>query len=562
MLLNIWNNCKPLRLKLVVLLGFIVLEALLAAFSISMILPITNAALGGAGDQSWITEYMPEFLKGQTRLLLGVLACMLLLQFFVSMISTLFSIYTTENLRLNWQITLGRKYIHQPMKHITAQRQGKVINNLIYETDIACSFIFNYLTYASQIVIMLAVLALLFSVNWLWMSVTMGACILGWVLVGRPYFRFARKLGKLAVTLNQDLNAIMYETFNGIKDIKISNSEAFQIRKIKALATANNKNRRMKKLAQIFPKFAKDLVMAVVVIYIAVTMPTDLEEIKGIMPQIALFLVAFTQIAANVTNIASIRFKVMSKFASFVLVTDILNASESQPEDLKKGEDIRQLGDYVRIQSASFRYDSDAPVLQGLDMEIKKGQVVCIIGPSGAGKTTLIDLLARLYELEGGAIETDKGNAGQFSLASWRQLIGYVPQEPVIYYGSVRENITLGHKGISDEDIMRACEIAAVGDFIQSLPQGLDTMLSERGGNLSGGQKKRLALARALALRSQIIILDETTNAIQESAERQIIENLRQNPDLTLIIISHRESTLELADVCYNIDGGKAHKIK
>lgn len=561
MLFKIWKNCKGLRLKLAFLLALIVIEAVLAAFSISMILPITNAALGGAEDQSWITEYMPEFLKGQTKLLLGILAGVLLFQFFISLLSTTLSIYTTENLRLSWQLKLGRQYILQPLKFIANQRQGKIVNNLIQETDVACSFVFNYLSYASQIVIMLAIMALLFSVNWVWMSVTIAACILTWIIVGKPYFKYARFLGKRGIGLAQNLNSIMFETFNGIKDIKISNSEAFQIEKIKVLATENNKNKRMKKLAQMFPKFAKDLIMALVVIAIAIYMPTNIEELKAVMPQIALFLVAFTQIGNNISNITALRFKVMSRFPSFILITENMDTEANMAEDLTSGKKLVNFGEKLTIKNASFAYEPGNPVLKNLDIEINKGQVVCLLGPSGAGKTTLIDILTRLYDLDSGNISLGDGEANEYSLSSWRRLIGYVPQEPMMYFGSVRENITLGHDGINDDEIWQSCKIATIDDFIKSLPEGLDTMLTERGSNLSGGQKKRLALARAIAHKSQIIILDETTNAIQEKAEREIIENLRSNSDLTLIIISHRESTLELADVGYNISGGMVEKI-
>ncbi|MAE50975.1 MAG: hypothetical protein CMH27_04120 [Micavibrio sp.] len=562
MLFKIWKHCRELRLKLSLLLFITVLDAFLATFSISLVLPITSAALGSGGESDvWFNQYIPGGMADNIKLLLFFMAIILCIKFFVTLLRVLLSIYYTEDLRLQWQKDLSKNYILQPLKAINANRQGMVVNDLIYETGNGASFIFNYLSYLSLIIITASVLILLLTINWFWMGLALIVCALGWFTVGRTYFKYARRLGKKAIALNQDLNAIMIESIQGIKDIKISNSETFHTGKIEEIAEATNYNRKLVKIAQDFPVFAKDLIFAVTVVVIALYMPTDLEQVKTVMPQIALFIVAFTKLASSISQISSFRFKVTSKYPSFKLVIKLLNTQKAPPENLETGKKVASFGDYIRLKDVHFGYDEDKPVLDGVDIEIRKGQIVCITGPSGSGKTTIMDVLTRLYDIDSGNIEVPQGDAGQFSLGSWRQLIGYVPQDPIIYYGTIRENITLGHPDISDDDVHEACRLAGITDLLDSLPEGINAMLYEKGENLSGGQKKRLALARVIAHKCQLIILDETTNAIQEQAEREILANLKQNEDLTIIIITHRESTMKLADVNYRIEAGRAVQI-
>ncbi len=537
------------------LLALYLLDAVLATVSISLIVPITSNAVGApVPGLDWMFSYIPESFKADLAFLLLIMGVLLFVQFLVSAAAVGLSTWVTEDMRLKWKQAMTAQAIRRPLGATLSDRQGAVVNDLVYETDIASGFVFNYLTYLSQLVVLFGMVGLLLAVNWVWLAVCAAGGVVLWMVAGRPYFRFAGKLGKKAIGLNQSMNAIVFESLNGIKDIKISGAEEFQLGKIHQIAVENNTNRKLKKISQATPKMAKDFVLAAVVLLIALFIPKDLEQIKNIMPQIALFIVAFGQIATSVSVIAGVRFKVLSRLPSFMLVVDKILRAPVAPEDLDKGVLITDFGGRIVFQDIGFSYGGEQNVFEGLNLDIIQGQTICIIGPSGAGKTTLIDLLSRLYDPAAGRIGADAGDAGAISLQSWRGLIGYVPQEPMMYYGTIRENITLGKSGITDEDINVACRKAGIEDFIQGLPMGLDSVLSEKGNNLSGGQKKRIALARALARHCRIIILDETTNAIQEQAEREIIRNLQEDKTLTIIIISHRDSTANLADACYRIE--------
>lgn len=558
MFLKIWQDLKNLRLVLLLMVLVTLLDALLSAFSISLILPLTNAALGGIGEQSWITRYVPSELQTQTSSMLYLLGGVLVIKLLVSVIRVAFSIHLTENIRLNWQLALSRKYILQPYSLIAKEKKGRLVNDLIYEADNAASFIYNYLNYLAQLFIVGTIFVLLITVNGTWLLASILAGIIFWFILGRPYFQLARRLGKRGIALSQDLNSALYESLNGIKDIKISHSEAFQLNKIELLGRDTNANRKSKKIAHAVPALGKEFVLAIAVLAIALVLPSDLNEIKSVMPQVALFIAAAARLTANISTIVALRFKITSQFPSFKLILKRLKEQSVNEEELYIGKTAKSLNKQIEIESLFFHYNEREPVLKGLDMRIEKGQTVCIRGASGAGKTTLIDILTRLYDPTSGAIQNGKTSISDYSLASWRRMIGYVPQDPIIYHGTIRENICLGDEGINEKRILKACQIAMVNEFVDDLPEGYDTLLHESGSNLSGGQKKRLALARALAHDCKLIVLDETTSAIEEKAEQQIITNLQKDKELTLIIITHRKSTLKMANACYMIKNGKA----
>ncbi|MBK3736995.1 ATP-binding cassette domain-containing protein [Azospirillum brasilense] len=213
----------------------------------------------------------------------------------------------------------------------------------------------------------------------------------------------------------------------------------------------------------------------------------------------------------------------------------------------------------IRFEGVSFGYDPARPVLKGVDLSIRAGSTVAFVGPSGAGKTTICSLLPRFYEVMAGRITIDGLDIRAMTLASLRRQIGIVQQDVFLFGGTIRENIAYGRLGAGDAEIMEAARRAHLDGLIASLPEGLDTIIGERGVKLSGGQKQRLTIARMFLKNPPILILDEATSALDTQTEREIQKSLTELAEgRTTLVIAHRLATIRNADEVYVVgtDGG------
>ena len=210
------------------------------------------------------------------------------------------------------------------------------------------------------------------------------------------------------------------------------------------------------------------------------------------------------------------------------------------------------------LKDFSFSYPGHPPVLSGLDVTIAKGKMVAFVGESGAGKSTLIDVIMGFNEPEKGSITCDGTPLHDFDIGSYRARIGYVPQDSALFNGTIRENLLWAKPDASEADLRRACRQAHAEEFITSLPQGYETVTGDRGVRLSGGQIQRIALARAILRKPDLLILDEATSSLDTRSERLIQEAIETiAKDTTIVVIAHRLSTIVNADYVYVLKGGK-----
>lgn len=238
-------------------------------------------------------------------------------------------------------------------------------------------------------------------------------------------------------------------------------------------------------------------------------------------------------------------------------LTEVLYEPNSIPDpETPRNFDAPVRGE-IRFRNVSFGYDPEKPVLRGVDLTIPAGQIVGLVGPSGAGKTTFATLIPRFYEVSKGSIEIDGIDIRDLRVHDLREHLSLVGQQALLFAGTIRENIALGKEGATDEEIMAAADSAAVTKFLASQPKGIDTKLAQGGEGLSGGQRQRVAIARAFIKNAPILILDEATASLDAESEREIQEELdKLAVGRTTLIVAHRFSTIRNAHRILVFDGG------
>ncbi|MCD8351568.1 MAG: ABC transporter ATP-binding protein/permease [Planctomycetaceae bacterium] len=260
------------------------------------------------------------------------------------------------------------------------------------------------------------------------------------------------------------------------------------------------------------------------------------------------FMAALLMLYQPIKKIGNTYTKVQASIMAIQRVLAVLDITPSitSPADAKRLDTVR---DGITYTDVNFAYETGRPVLRGVNLHIRPGESIAFVGSSGGGKTTLVNLLPRFYDVTSGSITIDGVDVREMDLTNLRDLISIVFQDNFLFFGTIRENILLGKRNASEDELRAAVSAACLDDFVYNLDKGLDTHIGERGVMLSGGQRQRVAIARAFIKASPIVILDEATSALDNESEKVVqraIENLMQNR--TVLIIAHRLSTVVNAD--------------
>jgi subfamily B ATP-binding cassette protein MsbA len=273
---------------------------------------------------------------------------------------------------------------------------------------------------------------------------------------------------------------------------------------------------------------------------------------------LGVFLFAMFRLAPRVGNLTQMAYRIENNLPHLVRTQQFITSLDERNEPTGSTQDVPVEVDHIEFDDVWFSYDENDDILKGISFEVNKGEFIAFVGQSGAGKSTIVSLLARMYEYDRGAIRAGGVDIAEMDIDEWRDRISVVRQNPYIFDDTLGYNLTIGNRDATQAEIERVCEIARVDEFLDELPDGYDTKLGDDGVRLSGGQKQRVALARSLLEDADLLILDEATSDLDSNLEQQVQQAIEaMERDYAIITIAHRLSTVENADRIYTVEDGR-----
>lgn len=384
----------------------------------------------------------------------------------------------------------------------------------------------------------------------IWMTLIMFS-VLPLMLVVTRYFNKKMRTGfKLSRTQVGELNAQVEDSLLGIRVVKSFANEPIEQKKFDA---GNNNFLSVKATVyKMMAAFSSSTRMFDGVMYIAVVVCGALFMINKTLtaPEFVAFLLYASALLNSIRRIIEFTEQFQRGMTGIERFLEIMDV-KPEIQDEAGATDISEVKGDIVFNDVSFRYSAEnSEVLNHINLDIRHGTSVAIVGPSGGGKTTICNLIPRFYEISGGSITLDGGDIRHIKLESLRKNIGIVQQDVYLFYGTVRENIEYGKPGATDEEIKDAARKAGAEEFIMKLPDGYDTYVGERGVKLSGGQKQRVSIARVFLKNPPVLILDEATSALDNQSERVVQKSLESlAKGRTTLTIAHRLTTIKNADV-------------
>lgn len=468
--------------------------------------------------------------------------------------------YTT---RMNLATRLLTTYMNEPYTFHLSKNIAEMQRCLQSDTSQFMSLINSCLQLTVEMVTCLALAAYLFHTSH---SITVVIGVLLLLCIGL-FFMISKKVSSRLGRQNENYNAKLFQWINqslgGIKELKILQREEYFIDSYKTNYKKLIWGARVNELIAALPKYIVETVAMVGLVFaIIIKLLFGHGALETFIPQIAVFAVAAFRLLPSVGRVNAYINSIMYNKASLDMIYDDLKEIDSEPVQEIEWQEKKEKWIFtkgVTVEHVSYHYpDSDVEVLHDISLEIPKGKTVALIGPSGAGKTTLADIILGLLSPVSGVVRMDQHNVYE-NLRSWREKLGYIPQSIYLSDDTIRNNVAFGiyEAQIDDNAIWKALEKAQLKEFVQGLENGLDTYVGDRGVRLSGGQRQRIGIARALYHDPEILVLDEATSALDSSTEQAVMESIESLQGLkTMIIIAHRLTTIKNADLVYEVSGG------
>lgn len=565
---------KKDKKKIVLLLIAVVIGSLLELLGVSIFTPFVNIIMNQeAIHKTWYLKMIYDTFGFQSNMgFLAFLAGCIIVVYIVKnvylIIQRSFMFKFSYNTQMRLSTRLLRTYMKEPYTFHLNKNIATLQRSLQEDTSLFMQVILYTFELIAEIVTCLVLGTFLLVVSKSITIVVVGLLVL---CVGLFYFitkRYARRLGVENQEYRGKIFQWMNQSLGGIKEIKILDREKYFIDEYQEYYTKYAKGLRISRVISILPKYIVEAVcMTGLLLAIIIKMFFGEADIIYYIPQLAVFAVAALRLMPSVGKINEYLTSILYALPSVDLVYHDLDeiASYVEQQD-KEVKETWNLEEEIHVEKVTYAYPGvEEPVIKDADFIVPKGKTVAFIGASGAGKTTMVDIILGLLEPQSGKIMADKLNIHERP-KTFHSQVGYIPQVIYLSDDTIRNNIAFGVEGqdIDEAAVKEAVKKAQLTEFIDSLPNGLDTIVGDRGVRLSGGQRQRIGIARALYHDPEILVLDEATSALDnetEAAVMEAIENLQGTK--TMIIIAHRLTTIRNVDIIYEVgDGNVVEKSK
>lgn len=567
---------KRQKRKMVVLIFLMLIGAILETLGVSMIYPVVKVVMEeNAVEKSWYLQVFCDVFHiaySDTKSLMIVV------------MSGLIGIFALKNIFLFFQQKVQLKFVYtnqfatsrrmminfmqRPYEYYLNADTSVIQRSITSDVNNMYGLILALLQLTSEVIVFVSLVVVSLVAD-IWMTITVASLLIVVLLVIKCILKpIMRKAGEE----NQDYYSGLYKWIDqsvmGIKEIKIANKESYFINEYAKCGAGYVNAVQRYNLFNATPRLLiETIAIAGMILYLMISLLGG-ASVNDIMPQISLLAVAAMRLIPCANRINNYLTSISYFEPFFMGVSDNLK-EEIRDESInydekayKKKIEVEKLEikDKIELKDIVYKYpNTDVLIFDHADMEVPIGQAVGIVGTSGAGKTTIVDILLGLLRLQNGQILAD-GVEVRKHYQSWLKNIGYIPQTIFMIDASIRKNVAFGcaEEDIDDEKVWRALKEAQLDEFVKGLPEGLDTSIGERGIRISGGQRQRIGIARALFEDPEVLVLDEATSALDNETEAAIMDSInRLHGKKTLIIIAHRLQTIEKCDMVYRVEEGK-----
>jgi ATP-binding cassette subfamily C protein len=465
--------------------------------------------------------------------------------------------YSAAHIATELRLSLLRAVLATQWQYFLNKPIGKLANSMATEANrSAQAYVFG-VTMLAMVVQSVVYMAISLAVSWKATFACLGIALII-MAASHTLVRMSRQAGKRQTDAIKSLISRLTDTLQSVKSLKAMAREELADTVLRAETVRLNEALRI----EVISKEMLDAVLTpLTAIVIAIGIYVALEKWGMPFASVLVLVILLGRVLGQLSKIQKQYQKLVTMESAFWSLRKSIKQAEKARE-ISEGTEQPRLESAIRLDRVSFAY-GDKKVLREVSLTIPTRSLTTIIGSSGAGKTTLVDLIIGLYKPDTGAVYLDDIPLTRIDLKLWRRKLGYVPQEQLLLHDSILTNVTLGDPQLTEADTEYALKEANAWEFVSALPAGLHSSVGERGTKLSGGQRQRIMIARALVHRPSVLILDEPTSALDPASEALISETLRRlRTDYTILAISHQPALAESADVVYRLQHGQLSEVE